>query len=72
MLTALLLCLAADPTALEDLQGTWESVGGTQFVIDGEHAHLDAADGQRPSTHQSHAHPLGEKELCKHDFQCRL
>jgi len=45
MFTTLLLCLAADPAALDDLQGTWESTGGTTLTIDGDHATVTGDDG---------------------------
>jgi hypothetical protein len=45
MFAALLLCLAADPAALDSLQGTWESVGGTQLAIDGDQITVTGDDG---------------------------
>jgi hypothetical protein len=45
MLATLLLCLAADPAALDSVQGTWESAHGTQLAIDGDQIAVTGGDG---------------------------
>lgn len=45
MFVTLLLCLAADPAALDSVQGDWVSADGIRLVIDGHSVTVIGRDG---------------------------
>jgi hypothetical protein len=45
MLTALLLCLAADTASLDAVQGTWVNADGVRLTIEGDSATVATKDG---------------------------